>query len=300
MREMAKTTTYCLIVFVLFFSGIYRHDVDVEEYLKLAQQPQFNCVGQIFINDKPGGSCVLINERFALTAAHCLFRSEERSATDTIIDGVKMVINSESNLFLVESADVYLKFGYQVYQVKRIVVHPNYMLEETKGTCDIAIIELLEPATGIPIPKLNDKTDELNSSIFGVGFGASGPANRPDLVALKNKKIAGQNVIDSVGGYELGGIKTLLFADFDHPADTTCCNRMGSPIPKPLEFMTTGGDSGGGIFRNNNDEWELIGITAGGGIELEQFMKSFYYGQIGSWTRVSALHEWIIENTNKN
>lgn len=297
---MAKTITYCFIVFVLFFSGIYRHDVDVEEYLKLAQQPQFNCVGQIFIDDKPGASCVLINKRFALTAAHGLFRAEESSATDTIIDGVKMVIYSESDPFLVQSADVYLKFGDQVFQIKRMDVHPNYMLEETKGTCDIAIIELLEPAIGIPIPKLNDKTDELNSFVYGVGYGASGPANRPDLVEQENKKIAGHNVIDSIGGYELNGTKTLLFVDFDHPTDTTCCNRMGSPTPKPLEFITTGGDSGGGLFRNINDEWELVGITAGGGIELEQFMKSFYYGQIGSWTRVSALNEWISEIINKN
>lgn len=41
-------------------------------------------------------------------------------------------------------------------------------------------------------------------------------------------------------------------------------------------------------------------MTAGGGIELEQFMKSFYYGQIASWTRISALHEWILENTTKH
>jgi len=300
MKESVKITIYCFVVYILFYSGIYRHDVNVQDYINLADEPPFECVGQLFIDDKPGSSCVLINERIVLTAAHALIHAKEKSALDTIINGVNLVLYTYHEPVLVNPPDIYVKLGSRVYQVKRIVLHPNYLREETKATCDIAIIELLEPAIGIPIPLLNNKTDELNSSVFGVGFGASGPANRPDLVALKNKKIAGQNVIDSIGGYELSGIKTLLFADFDHPTDTTCCNTLGSSIPMPLEFMTTGGDSGGGLFRKNCDEWELIGITAGGGIELEQFMKSFYYGQIGTWTRVAALHEWIIENINLN
>lgn len=300
MREIAKKTTYCFVVFFLFFSGVYRHDVDVQEYLDLAKEPQFNCVGRIFIDDKPAGSSVLVNERFVLTAAHVLIHRKEKSASDTVLNGVSLTVYNQNEAVLVNPVDVYVEFGDKAFQVKRLILHPNYLQKETKGTCDIAIIELLEPATGIPFPVINDKSDELNSLVYGVGYGASGPANRPDLVAQKNKKIAGQNVIDSIGGYELNGTKTLLFADFDHPTDSTCCNRMGSPIPKPLEFITTGGDSGGGLFRKNNDEWELIGITAGGGIELEQFMKSFYYGQIGSWTRVSALNEWITENINKN
>jgi len=292
-----KLTVYCCSLFILFFSGIYRHDVDVQAYLDLGQQPQFRCVGQIFVSNEPGGSCVLIQERFVLTAAHVLIKGETKA--DTIIyDGTEAVIFTEAESTVLHPEVLSVKFGDKQIGVKRIILHPYYLQSQTKGACDIAILELAESAEGFPFPKLNHDTNELNNDVIGVGYGASGPANRPDLVALKNEKIAGQNVVDSIGGFELNGLRTLLFSDFDHPTNTTCCNRMGSSIPKPLEFMTTGGDSGGGLFRVKNDEWELIGITSGLGVDLEQFIKTFYYGQIGSWTRVSALHEWIMENIN--
>ncbi len=295
MIKKAKLVVYFTLVFFIFSSGIYRHDVNVQDYIDLGKEPQFNCVGQLVIAKEPKASCVLVQERFVLTAAHNLVLGEAIADT-TMVEGKQVILYTEDNLHVLPPDMISVKFGDKEFGVKGVTIHPFYLHEETKGSCDIALIELAEPAQDILTPKLNDKPDEWNSFVIGVGFGVSGPANRPDLVSPKNKKIAGQNVIDSIGGFELSGLKTLLFADFDHPADTTCCNRMGSPIPQPLEFMISGGDSGGGLFRYNNNEWELIGITSGGGIDLDQFMKSFYYGQVGAWTRVSALHEWISEN----
>lgn len=295
MVRKIKLTVYCYLLFILFFSGIYRHDVNVQAYLDLGKEPQFQCVGQVFITNEPGASCVLIQERFVLTAAHILVKGETKAET-VVYDGIEAVTYTEDESGVLHPEVLSVKIGDKQIAVKGILLHSYYLQDQTKGVCDIAILELAEPVIGIAFPKLNDNTDELNADVIGVGYGASGPANRPDLVALKNKKIAGQNVIDSIGGVELNGLKTLLFADFDHPTDTACCNRIGSSIPKPLEFMTTGGDSGGGLFRKKNNEWELIGITSGGGIELEQFMKSFYYGQIGSYTRVAAIYDWINEN----
>lgn len=290
-----RVVTLSALALLTFFSGIIRHDVDESEYLALAAEKQFDCVGRIFIDTSTSGSCVLISNHFILSAAHIFIDSDTRH--DTLeIDGHTIITNTPYNERVTDINKLTLVFNGQKVKAKRLIVHPNYLDSLTKGSCDIVLIELDQPLKSISPVKLNTVFDELKSNVAGVGYGASGSANRPDLVGLLNKKIAGENVIDSIGGYELNGFKTLLFADFDHPTDTTCCNRMGSPIPKPLEFITAGGDSGGGLFRYNNNEWELIGITSGGGIELEQFMKSFYYGQIGSWTRVSALHEWIIEN----
>lgn len=254
MTRKFKRIVFCCVLFVIFFSGIYRHDVDVQAYLDLAQQPQFDCVGLIFTSDEPGGSCVLIHERFVLTAAHVLIKGE--TAADTIVyDDTEAVVYTENESIVLHPEVLSIKFGTRQVGVKRILLHPYYLQDQTKGACDIAILELAELVMRLPFPKLNDITDELHADVIGVGFGVSGPANRPDIVAPKNKKIAGENVIDSIGGFELNGLKTILFADFDHPTDKFCCNRMGSETPKPLEFITAGGDSGGGLFRNKNDDW---------------------------------------------
>lgn len=84
----------------------------------------------------------------------------------------------------------------------------------------------------------------------------------------------------------------MLF-DFDHSTNAECCNKMGSPIPEPLEYITTGGDSGSGIFRFKNNKWQLIGIVSGGAVDLRQFLKSGYYGQTMEITRISLFNPWI-------
>ena len=50
-------------------------------------------------------------------------------------------------------------------------------------------------------------------------------------------------------------------------------------------------------LKKNGNEWELIGICAEGGIDLAQFMKTYYYGQVMGWTRVSLFADWITGNS---
>ena len=288
-----KVLTLSVLAFLTFFSGIIRHDVDEEKYLTLAAEKQFDCVGQVFQDTSAIGSCVLISDRFALSAAHVFIDSDTRY--DTVeISGLTMVIDVGINDRLTDVAKLYLEFKGQKVEVKRLLLHPNYLDSLTTGSCDIAIIELEEPLNSISPAKLNTAFDELNSNVVGVGYGASGPANRPDLANVYHKKIAGENVVDSITGQKYLGIETLLVCDFDHP-ERKDCNKSGSPVPRPLEYISSGGDSGGGLFRENNEKWELIGICSGGGTDLKQLMKTGYYGQIMEWTRVSAFTEWIAQ-----
>src|SRR5690349_18934255 len=53
-------------------SGRHRDDVPERKYLDLAMQSQFNCVGSILLDGDQEASCVLIADRYVLTAAHCL------------------------------------------------------------------------------------------------------------------------------------------------------------------------------------------------------------------------------------
>jgi secreted trypsin-like serine protease len=282
---------FCILAFLAFFSGIIRHDVKEARYLKLAQQKQFDCVGQIFKDTTVSGSCVLISDRFVLSAAHIFIDCDTRP--DTIqLNGQTIIAYVSYNERVTDISKLYVLFNGHRVRAKKLLIHPNYSDSLTKGTCDIALIELENPLTEILPAKLNTGFDELKANVVGVGYGASGPANRPDLVALQNKKIAGENVVDSITGPKFSGVETLLMCDFDHPTQKDC-NKMGSSTPRPLEYISSGGDSGGGLFRRKGKGWELIGICSFSGTDIEQLMKTGYYGQTMHWTRVSAFANWI-------
>jgi secreted trypsin-like serine protease len=68
---------------------------------------------------------------------------------------------------------------------------------------------------------------------------------------------------------------------------------MGSSIPQPLEYICSGGDSGGGLFREGKNGWELIGLCSGAGTNMEMLLATGYYGQTMNWTRVSTFNDWI-------
>lgn len=289
--ERMKNLILSSIAFLTFFSGIIRHDINEKEYMKLATEKQFDCVGQVCKDTSSSGSCVLISDRFVLSAAHVFIDSDTHP--DTLnLNGHTIVAYVPCNHRVTDISDLILVFKGQKVKVKNLWLHPHYLDSLTKGSCDIALLELEKPINNITPAKLNTEFNELNSDVVGVGFGASGPAGRPDLVDTYNKKIAGENVVDSIGGQLYMDHETLLFADFDHPTRKDC-NKLGSPTPRPLEYICAGGDSGGGLFIKKDNMWKLIGICSGSGADFDQFIKSGYYGQIMEWTRVSAFNNWI-------
>lgn len=280
-------------VFLTFFSGIIRHDVNEEKYIKLAQQKQFDCVGQILKDTSASGSCVLISDRFVLSAAHVFIDNDTRA--DTIqMNGQNIIAYTPINVRVTDISNLYVLINGQKIKAKKLTLHPNYHDSITEGSCDIALIELERPLAKILPAILNTSFDELESNVVGVGFGVSGIADMLESVNLFNKKIAGENTVDSLSGQKYLGRETLLMCDFDHPTRKDY-NKMGSSIPRPLEYISSGGDSGGGLFRKKDNKWELIGICSGVNIDIQQLLKTGYYGQTMEWTRVSVFTNWIIE-----
>jgi hypothetical protein len=292
MKNSLKNSGFVLFCFLIFFNGVRRHDVEESEYLKLAAQKQFDCVGKV-MNDKGVliGSCVLIHERFILSAAHVFMEASYRDDSRKV-DGAEVKLKQLTSVRPMDASKVSFVFNGTSYGAKTLKVFPTYLDSTSKKYCDLVLIELWEKVPAIVPARLGTSFNELNSDVTGVGYGASGPANEPQNVKGFGKKIAGENIIDSLSGYVLNGKATLLMADFDHPTDKTC-NRMGSATPKPMEFMVAGGDSGGALFMNTNNGFELIGITSGGGVEIPRLMKTGYYGHIMAWTRVSVFNDWI-------
>ena len=145
---------------------------------------------------------------------------------------------------------------------------------------------------GVAPAVLNRAFDELGSTITNVGFGASGNASLPEDVGLYHVKLAGQNIVDSLSGSLHNGKPTLLDFDFDYPGGPQY-NVMGSSVPLRLEHLCGGGDSGGGMFRQTDKSWELIGIASGAETNIQRLLKIGYYGNKGSYTRVSVFYDWI-------
>ena len=280
---------------VILTSGIYRHDRPVERYMQLANDSRFNCTGYLLKSDdgawKSGGSFVVIDSLHILSAAHC-FMGEERK--DTLVDyqGMKVKTYIVTGHYQRPAADFRFFVQNNLLGAKSIVLHPEYI---ENGSCDIAMITLDKPLPNQPILALNEVQDELGDTVTGVGFGVSGPANKPELVLSYGCKLAGQNILDSIGGVKSQGIETMLFADFDHPDGKKKNNRLGSNIPLDLEYTIGGGDSGGPLFRFKNGQLELVGLAAYGDNKM-QALTAGYYGCIMGWTRVAAFKEWIAAN----
>lgn len=280
---------------MMLTSGIIRDDVKEKKYLKLANEKQFDAVGQIFLDTVERGSCVLINERFVLTAAHVFIVSDHRLDTMQMF-GQSIVVHTPINQRIVECKRLSVVIGGKTIKVKKIILNPTYLDSISQGHCDLAILEL-EVACKVVKPAIvNQNFDELNATVVGVGYGVSGIASKPETVVKVNKKTAGQNTIDSIAGFKYFGQATLLMCDFDHP-NLPNCNKMGSAVPLPLEYICGGGDSGGGLFRQKNKQWELVGICQGVSTDIQQLLSTGYYGQTMSWTRVAAFQNWIIDNS---
>lgn len=291
----------CAILFpVLLIAGIYRHDVPAELYKAYANQPQFDCVGQVRLarENGGGGTCVLIGDRYVLSAAHVFIQSESVVDTQLMIGKAKVTTYKEVNRRAGDAEDYDFVFKRKTYEGKTIKIMSIYLDDSTKGFCDIALIELDEVVKDVQPAKLYRDYNELHQLVTGVGFGASGPASNPEEVNTFTEKIAGQNIIDSIGGYVYKGLPTLLMADFDMPFEDSL-NKLGDKEPLLLEYCVGGGDSGGPLFIQDKDGWKVVGICAGGGVDIQHFLTSGYYGQVSEWTRVSVFCDWIQKTINE-
>ena len=277
------------LVFLLLFAGIMRDDVAENKYTGLAKEKQFNCVGQVLINGKSAGSCVLISNRFVLSAAHVFMRYQFRPDT-LIVAGQKVSVNVLTGASPVDVNQCTFIFMGKSYTGKALHFFPGYSMKENQS--DLALIDLQKMVNSVVPAKLNRRFDEMGATAVGVGFGASGFGMQIKEVRSKNQKIAGENSIDSLGGKLINNRSTTLICDFDSKTRPQL-NRIGSAEPLALEYSSAGGDSGGGMFRKKNGQWELIGICHTTEAGMDTFVANGYYGLLMEWMRISVFQDWI-------
>lgn len=245
------------------YLGIIRHDVDIEKYKKIGSQSEFECVGRYSISETEEDYAVgvLISSRWVLTAAH-----------------------------FVNDSSVW-KLGDNFYRTKRIVKHPKLQpnAEETQWTgWDMALIELETPVLDIKPAERYRGKEELGRIITKIGYGFIGDGISGMATPRKQERLGGQNVVDAIGGlFENREFSTsVMVCDFDNP-ENPGSNQFGSPFPLEMEIGGSKGDSGGGVFMNDNGTTVLVGIVSGA---LNRQIK---YGSVLALARVSTANEWI-------
>lgn len=292
-----KNVAVAIMLFVVSWqsltpsAGINRHDVEQWRYIELAAAPAFDCVGHIQRSEKTIASCVMIGPRHVLTAAHVLQESDLIPDTTYTELGMEVAYRRGPSRLL-RAADVQVHVQGRTYAVATVIVHPASMTASGDGVVDVAILELRLDVTACVPARLYAGTDERGRTAVGVGYGAWGSADAMKAVTDRPLKIAGENDVDSIGGPSVDGVPTRMFCDMDHPT-TSHLNVMGSPIPRELEYIATGGDSGGGLFMQIDGTWVLVGILHGTRYDMQRAASYGYYGQVMIWTRVSALRQWI-------
>lgn len=253
-------------------AGIIRHDTNINEYRKIAAQPQFDCVGRYSNKEesKDYAVGVLIADNWVLTAAH-----------------------------FVENPSVWL-FGNQYYKTQKIFRHPELDLLSNDRPAqwdgvDLALIKLDRKVKGVRPVKLYKGESELGMTVTKVGYGNIGNGLKGQYHPITQERLGGNNVIDQIGG-EINGINLstdVLVCDFDNPSADSL-NNLGSPIPLPLEIGGSKGDSGGGVFYCRGKKCQLVGIVSGA---LNRQIK---YGSLMAFARVSTARDWIEEVISKN
>nr|WP_321245966.1 trypsin-like serine protease [uncultured Psychroserpens sp.] len=225
-------------------SLIVRHDVADEKFIALGKEYPQIC----HLSD---GEATLIRKNWVVTAAHpavLLYQELENGKVPKVI---------------IESKE---------YDVKKVILHPNFQMNETFIKNDIALIQIDGNITNIPFAKLYDKQNEKGQNITIVGrgdfgTGLTGPQKWDKITR------AATNKIDETKN------EWIIF-NFDSP---------DSEFTTILEGVSGPGDSGGPAFIDFKDVRYIVGVSSH---QLDNG-KEGVYGVTEYYTRISFYKKWI-------
>jgi len=206
-----------------------------------------------------GGS--LINEKWVLTAAHCLFDERGRS------------ISPNSFFVFLNTYDLTNpNEDREFHQVERIIIHPNY--DNNTLDNDLALIEL-KTTTNLPnviIPNQNDESVMENGKAVNViGWGALDRNERqfPNILQKVEVEIISTTTCNQRDWYDNEISNVMFCAGLEEGGRDACV-----------------GDSGGPLFFEQNDEVIQLGIVSWG--DICGAAKS-----PGVYTKINQFSNWI-------
>lgn len=238
---------------------ITRDDQPDSGYVALGAQADFAPVG-LFVNNWGYTGCgILIAPDWILTAAHVLDAASSGTFT----------INGTS------------------YASTQLIKNPGWTGNVLNGN-DYGLVHLSSSLAAIPPAMFYTGSVGTNQVGTFVGFGFTG-TGLTGWKTLDGQKRAFQNVIDG----DFGNPNLLLGADFDNP-NNAADNWFGAATPLSLEGCVAPGDSGGGVFIQQNGQYYLAGVISG--ILATDGNANGDYGDISAFGLTSAAMPWIANN----
>ncbi|WP_281300245.1 MULTISPECIES: autotransporter domain-containing protein [unclassified Iodidimonas] len=246
-----------------------------------------NVLGLAFFDLRTGqitGFCsgTLVNARTVISAAHCnrpdgSTEADDRNLGVAVTLGANGIDDINNGNFVFASSHV---------------TPVEFLRDNFSAGYDITTIALQERITGITPAGIVTSAPELGTEVTFVGFGTTGTGS-VESSFFDFRRRAATNTLDFIGGFN-GAIlpDSLLFTDFDDPANPGLFDFFATPDTTSLEGTTGSGDSGGALFvRGENGELLLAGITSGGFNIFSNDINQF--GDVAFFTNIAEMQDFI-------
>lgn len=253
-------------------AGLIRHDTPDSLYTGFAGDPAFSGVGLIIgdtANSPYSCSGTVINKNWVLTAGHCVNQAQAMS------------------FYLPDET------GWRFYEADSWVAHESYSDANLFAGWDIGLMHFETDFDVAPTQLYTGNNEWLRLSA-SVGFGYTGNGYT-GIQYVDYQSRAGTNIVDDLWSLEGSGDQ-ILWSDFDHPTDATynAFDFSGvdfDDLATVLEIMIAPGDSGGGVFIQENGQTYLAGVHS----FIFDLNNSgvFGYGDAYGSTRVSSFVDWV-------